>query len=417
MAKGLHFIYLYADSEGEWNCSQWRALTPSNAINAENEAGRTPHTAQLFHLPSALQWHNPQVQKKLGMGDVLVFQRNIITEDVHQAMAYWRTLGKLVVIDLDDHYPELPPSNPAHEYWTRNRHNIQPEPLKALEEGMRHGDFLISPSKVICKDWEYVVPGRWVPNWAQRKWYEGLTQKPVGAPDKVFGYKFEAPNKPPVPVAEDRPDSQGWIVLGWGGSISHVDSWLYSGVVEALDRLFEKHANVRLKFCGGESRLDYILNRWGDKVVRQQGVLAQDWPVVVTSFDIGLAPLDTRPLEPQWSETALVAAYDERRSWLKAIEYLGAGVPWVASDSHTYRDLAKWGTLVKNTPEAWFTTLDEKVTHIKQQKAQAWERRRWAMKHVMFEPQVNAYAQMFYQMLADKNARKGGRLPAVTYVG
>ena len=90
-----------------------RCLIPSNSINAEHEAGRTPHTAQLFQLASALNWNHPAVQKKIGAGDVLVFQRNAIMPEVWAAMAYWRALGKIVVIDLDDMYEGLPPSNPA----------------------------------------------------------------------------------------------------------------------------------------------------------------------------------------------------------------------------------------------------------------------------------------------------------------
>src|SRR3990167_8614019 len=88
MAKGLHLIYLYADSANEWNCSQWRALSPSDCINAEHAAGRTTMTAKLFYMPSALNWRHPEVTRKIGEGDVLIFQRNVIVQDVWQAMDY-----------------------------------------------------------------------------------------------------------------------------------------------------------------------------------------------------------------------------------------------------------------------------------------------------------------------------------------
>ena len=413
-APGLHIMHLYADSPSEWNCSQWRALTPADALNGEHEAGRTPHSAKLFYLPTALAWNDPQTQKLLGAADVLVFQRNVLVPEVWAAMDYWRALGKAIVVDLDDHYPDLPPSNPAHQYWIINRHGIEPEPVAALAEGLRHADALTSPSKVILADWAHVVRGYHLPNWTRRAWYAPLIQKPAGAPDVMFGYNEQ--DGQATLTGKTRDGSEGELIIGWGGSISHVDSWAYSGVIEALDRIFEKWPQARLKFCGHEQRLDYLFARWGaDRIIRQGGVQPEHWPYVLATFDVGIAPLDTRPLDPPWREGAPVASYDERRSWLKGVEYLSAGVPWVGSDSLTYADLRRWGSLVENTPDAWFAALDRKLTHLVAEKTLAWERRRWAMRKVTFEPNANAYGDTFGRILAEKQTKHGARLPGVRY--
>ncbi len=421
MAKGLHILYLYADGESEWNCSQWRALTPANAINSENAAGRTAHTAKLYHLGSAIDWRDPRVEQALGMANVMVFQRNVISPEVWQAMDYWRALGKLVLVDLDDHYPELPPSNPAHEYWTRNVLEMQPDPIARLEEGMRHADYLISPSKVILQDWASVVPGRWFPNWTQLPWYQSVQQKPLGAPDVIV--RSGAPSKdsggadvPATVQASERAGSAGEIIIGWGGSVSHVDSWVYSGIVDALDRIFREFPQVRLKFCGSERRLDLILDRWGDKVIRQPGVTAQDWPVVVSTFDIGVAPLDVRPLVPVWRAGAPEASYDERRSWLKGIEYLCAGVPWIGQRSATYADLSSRGTLVDATPDSWYEALSLKIRRLAEAKKLAADNRRWALKRLTFEANVNVYGEMLSSMFAERETARGAQLPGVIYV-
>jgi hypothetical protein len=398
------------------NCSQWRCLTPADAINGEHEAGRTPHTVKLFYLPSALDWNSIQVQRTLGLFDVLVFQRNVIVREAWEAMDYWRAIGKTVCIDADDHYGDLPPSNPAHQYWTRNTPGLDPDPVSALAEAMRHADAFTAPSKVLCADWSHLIKTYYVPNYTRRAWYAGLEQKPAGAADLVFGYAADAAGAPQLTHAA-RPGTDGLVYLGWGGSISHVDSWYYSGIVPALDRLFERHPHVRLKFCGHETRLDeLVFNRWGDRVVKQDGVKPEHWPLVVSSFDIGLAPLDTRPLDPPWRPGAPIASYDERRSWLKGIEYLTAGVPWVASESATYADLRRWGTLVANTPDAWFAALDDAVTRLAHHKAVAWDRRRWALKHVTMESQANAYGDVFGRIMAERGAAQGARLPGVRYV-
>lgn len=349
------------------------------------------------------------------MADVLSFQRNVLVPEVWEAMDYWRALGKAVVVDLDDHYPGLPPSNPAHAYWIRNLHNLDGDPVKGLEEGLRHADALTSPSKVILADWAHVVPGYWIPNYTRKSGYENLKQKPVGAVDIVFQYQKQADEQIQF-MGLERANSAGLITIGWGGSISHVDSWLYSGVIEALDRIFDKWPNVRLKYCGHEHRLDYVFDRWGDKLWRQDGVKAEHWPYVVSSFDIGIAPLDMRPQDPSWRDGGPIASYDDRRSWLKGIEYLCAGVPWVGSKSNTYADLARWGTLVDNTPDAWFRALDNKIEHIAAEKKLAEERRRWAMKKLTAEGNVNAIADAYGRIIAAKFTKAGQKLPGVTYV-
>ena len=350
------------------------------------------------------------------MYDVIVFQRNLIVPEVWSAMDYWRAIGRTVVADWDDHYPDLPPSNPAHEYWIRNRAEMKITPIEALAEGLSHADAYTSPSKVLIKDWEHIVPGYWIPNYTRRTWYENLQQKPIGGNDFQFEYRAQSKSEPPEFFGVSRPESAGERILGWGGSISHVDSWIYSGIVPALDLLFEKWPNLRLKFCGHEGRLDYIFQRWGERVIKQLGVKPEHWPQVVSTFDIGLAPLDTRPLDPPWRPGAPVASYDERRSWLKGIEYLSAGIPWIGSDSLTYTDLRRWGTLVKNTPEDWFAAIDKKLTYLEAEKKLAWERRRWALKHVTMEANVNSVADVYGRIIADKSTRIGARLPGITYI-
>ncbi len=361
-------------------------------------------------MPSALDWNNPRVQHELGLADILIFQRNAISPEVYNAMDYWRALGRAVAVDLDDSYPQLPPSNPAFHYWIRNRTDLPVEPVEALREGLKHADALTSPSKTLLGDWADVVPGYWIPNYARRLWYEPLRQKPVGACDIIVAH-----NEKGEAVATQRPGSENWVILGWGGSISHVDSWVYSGIIEALDDLFEKWPNLRLKFCGHEARLDYLFNRWGDRLIRQDGVRPENWPSVVSTFDIGLAPLDLRPIEP-FREGGPVASYDERRSWLKAVEYLCAGVPWVATQSRTYEALGRWGTLVENGKDAWYKALDHKITHLTAEKQLAWEKRRWAFKNLTAEARAGEIADIYGRIIAERMVKSGSRLPEVLYV-
>ena len=47
-----------------------------------------------------MDYHNPKVQQVFGKADAIIFQRNVLTRDVLNAMDYWRALGKIVTIDL-----------------------------------------------------------------------------------------------------------------------------------------------------------------------------------------------------------------------------------------------------------------------------------------------------------------------------
>ena len=379
-------------------------------------------------MPSALDFHHPSVQQILGKADVLSFQRNCITSDVWDAMKYWRALGKIVVVDLlDDGYDYLPPSNPAWQYWIANRGDLPIAPVESLAEGLRSADALTSPSKVLLADWEHIVPGFWIPNYPRGEWYAKANPKPVGAKDIVFGYR-EIENEGVKGINFEGhfvEGTEGLIYLGWGGSISHVDSWIYSGAIEALDKIFEKHPNVRLKFCGHETRLDYIINRWGDKVVRQSGVKPEHWPFVVSTFDLGLAPLDMRPVPEEMGHgknpKQRKYSYDERRSWLKGVEYLCAGVPWLGTRSATYNELSRHGTIVENENDLsqdertanWYKALDLAITNIIARKTLASEKKKWALKKWSMEANVQQYAETFERIGNVKKAKGSGSLPNI----
>jgi len=406
--------------------TEWRAKIPSDSLNAEHEAGRTPHTAQLVYLPTALDFNHPKVHQILGKADVLVFQRNALSPDVWAAMDYWRTLGKIVTLDADDHYYCLPPSNPAWAYWIANKGNMPMYPPDALMEGLRHVDAFTSPSKVMIKDVEHIAPGFWLPNWPRRMWYEKCVPKPLGSPDIAFSYSADPQNAQQMLFnGQFREGSEEWIVLGWGGSISHVDSWVYSGAIEALDVMFEKYPNLRLKFCGYEQRLDYLLNRWGDRVIRQIGVKPEHWPFVVSTFDIGLAPLDMRVVpsntgkegETMWEGGTY--SYDERRSWLKGIEYMAAGVPWLATRSTTYEGIARHGTMVENAmddpkvrTENWTKALDSAIQNLPARKILAMEKKKWALRKMCMEARVNEYVET-YERIGNLKQTRRGTLPGV----
>ena len=158
----------------------------------------------MFALKSALDWAHPTVQEKLGWADVILFQRNVLFDGCWNAMAYWRTLGKIILVDLDDGYSCIPPSNPAFPHWILNSIGLDPIPVKALEEGLRHADALIAPNHVILEDWKHVVRGYFWPNYPSVKDYQDRLPREISALDLVFSYppdlqRFHAAGDPDSP--------------------------------------------------------------------------------------------------------------------------------------------------------------------------------------------------------------------------
>jgi glycosyltransferase involved in cell wall biosynthesis len=418
-AGGLHIVYLYADSAEEWNCSEWRCHLLANAINAKHEANPRgfPHTANLYSLRTSLAIHHPSVQSKIGVADIIVFQRDVIAPEVSDALEYWRAIGKTVVVDLDDHYPGIPPSNPAHPFWIANAFGLEPPPVERMIEGLKHADALIAPSHVILKDWAHILPGYYWPNYPAMALYQDAEPKPLGAPDMVVDYDPASTEKPLLRV-RPRKDTDGKVCIGWGGSISHMDSFLYSNVVPAIRRVLTDRPNVFFKFCGGETRLDWLLKEIPEgQFMRHGGVMAAHWPLVLSTFDIGIAPLDMRPTETFNGGDNPGKSYDERRSWLKLVEYICAGVPFVATNGAPYHDLGGYGKLVENTEQAWYEALISRVDCLAHFKTEARERRLWALKHMTIEANAERLIDLYSRIQADQQTRRlNARLPETIYV-
>lgn len=377
----MNFVFCFADSKTEWNTSEWRSRIPSDGINTHPS-----HESRCIPIGDFANYGHPSIQSIVGRADVIIVQRNLLTADIWEACDYWRGIGKTVVADLDDDYPHLLPQNPAFRFWIMDHNELKEKtgytPIEALTEGFKHVDALVSPNELILEDWADVVPGYWVPNYARSEWYKGIKQKPIG--DE--------------------------IIIGWGGSISHWDGFWFSGLREAVPTILEKYPNVTWKICGGDVRVKTLFDelapgRWID----QDGVPPNDWPKQVASFDIGIAPL-CGPGSEQGER------YDLRRSWLKAVEYLLTGVPWMASEGIVYEKLDdKGGHLIENTPESWTEALCDIIDNLGIYKKRSKKLMPWARKTLLMEHNVNEYVAVFERINTERNATRLVRLPNVLY--
>lgn len=399
--KGFNILYVFADLKHEWNCSQWRMLSPSDAINRYAEAHPDEGwSAKLMHwtgFVASIPGPNYQraMQKWPGRADLIIFQRNVIREECINAIDYWRFMGKAVVIDLDDEYKSLPYSNPARRFWFENEEIVaagqdEPDPnhhINLLTEGVRRSNGLIAPNRNLLEAWAAETRGHgyYLQNYAERGWWVDLPERAALKAEQGLTDK---------------------VVIGWGGSMSHYDSFVGSGVLEAARRLTIKHPNLLWLICGGDTRPLKLLDVPAHNKAHQQGVPPSDWPKIVKMFDIGIAPLSG------W--------YDQNRSWIKGIEYSLAGVPWVGTQggrNGTYSDIQ--GPLIFNGVEQWESALGNLIVNLEAAQAQANALIPHAQQQFIADNNIEVYRRVYGKIIqdaAEQNRATVSMLPGVTHV-
>ena len=340
-------------------------MAVSNAVNklAQTDESYKDWSCRLVHTSGFINYLNPAIQDILGPADIITVQRNIVTEEVINAIKYWQGLGKPVVADLDDAYTILPWANPAHTFWIDDPHAI--DPLATLERGLQTCGYLTSPNRLILQDWAHVARGYYLPNYAQGEWWTDLEDRAT---------------------MQAKSNWQDRIVIGWGGSVSHYDSWWGSGIFEAAKHITKHYPEVLWLICGNDPRLYSQLPVHRDNKHWQHGVEPSQWPQIIKTFDIGVAPL--------------YGPYDQRRSWIKTLEYGLAGVPWVATEGEPYRDHTGLGTLIKNDPLTWERGIEQLIANLPTAQDLAAQRvelyRQW-----LIEQQVATYGKVFGQIQQD----------------
>lgn len=367
----MRVIYVFADSASEWNCSEWRCKAFSDAFNRVNVGVE----AKLIHVSGFLEYLASPLQAWIGPADLIIFQRNAVSQEALDAIEYWQGMGKPVVLDLDDAYHILPWSNPAHQYW----HVEDTQSLYWLERALWVSDGLIAPNPLLLQDWAHVCPGFLIPNFARREWWRPL---------------------PSREEAKGRLSLAGRIVIGWGGSVSHYDAWWGSGLREAARWLARDYPKITFLIAGNDPRIADSLPVPPSQKVALRGVPPEDWPKIVASFDIGVAPL--------------FGPYDQRRSWIKGMEYSLAGVPWVATDGVPYAGLRAWGRLIRNSEQEWYMALADLIDRLEEAQAEA-EARKEEAETLFIDRRLGEVRRIYEEIVERKRSR--GRLPGVAYVG
>ncbi|MEI7989736.1 MAG: glycosyltransferase [Chloroflexota bacterium] len=330
----MRIVYIYSDNPLEWNSSEWRCAVPARALNRSGV-----HIARLLSKNDFIK-NTSKVQDACRLADVLMIERSLYGPML-SAIQHWKAQDKVVIADFDDAYHIITQDNVSYPFWKENkairiddngietRETIDPPPLTQFKWGLRLVHAATVPSKRLADDWQEYTEMIYLPNYIDLQ-------------------KYQLANSPPT--------HEG-IVIGWGGSVSHLPSFEKSGVIPALQNVCRARPHVKVMICGNDNRIINALGLAKENIVSRPWVPHSQWPNHLAEYDIGLAPL--------------FGPYDDRRSWIKVLEYMVMKIPWIASESPAYNDLRVYGWLVKNNPGAWERVLLDMVDHIEDYKAEA----------------------------------------------
>ncbi len=282
MAKITYIVEQYGA------CAWYRCHTPGMALH---ERG---HDVELGHAPA---------DGRLAETDVYVFQRPSRPASL-ELIRVANERGGMTVVEMDDDYWNLHPSNPAYGAWKDT------PAVKVLEECTRLAQVVTVSTKELAE----VI-------------------RPVNRNVRVLENVLPTQHWPDAPKPVSR---EGQVVVGWAGGHAHYpDLQLLSGTVESL---LARYENLVVAVAGMEK----VPFRPHERLRFFKATKIEEYPQLLSRFDIGLAPVvDSR--------------FNRCKSDLKFVEYSMIGIPSVASRIATYERTVTHGEngFLARNPKDW----------------------------------------------------------------
>jgi glycosyltransferase involved in cell wall biosynthesis len=236
--------------------------------------------------------------------DVLVIQRPMHS-DWLTSIPMYQAQGVAVVVELDDDFTQLPKGHPSRAGSAGrtspkvNRRNLR----RACELA----DLVTCTTPAIA---DRYAPGR-----------------SVVIPNCV----------PASYLTYERPERDDGVRVGWTGStVTHVDDLRAAG-----DGIAAALAGRPFHVVGTGHGVTDQLGLAPDQVVPTGWVEIGDYPTAYAGLDVAVVPLADNE-------------FNRAKSWLKGIEAAALGVPFVASATEPYAELASLGAgMLARTADEW----------------------------------------------------------------
>ena len=227
----------------------------------------------------------------LPYADIVVMLRHFSREAL-ELMRAAKSANKLVVYDIDDALWDLDPTNPAYQFYSR------PSIRQGIEACIRAADVVTTTTEPLAKK------------------LRGLNRRVIVLPNMLPAEVW--------PFSGAKPQNDEHVIVGWGGGPTHYADLEIIRDVGA--EILDAYSNVWLA-CAGLNPTPFAPH---PRLALIPPVPIEEYSSVLSSFDIGLAPL-------------VDSAFNRSKSDLKALEYSMVGIPVVASNVEAYKSFVKDG--------------------------------------------------------------------------
>jgi hypothetical protein len=254
----------------------------------------------------------------------IVFFKLIMSRDALEAMPLAQAMGQKIVVDVDDWFEGLHPSNKAYEStdpkkYPDNNRDIYAQIIMQADAVITSTNFLFD-------------------FYSQKRKNVFLVKNGIDIDPKNTRWKKRIPRH-----LNQRTN------VGWVGATP----WR-SGDLEVMAPFFGDWLNTR--------KANFIhsghTNNGAPTAASQLGINERavktfplvpiyDYPYLFSKIDVGIVPLNN-------------VAFNHAKSYIKGLEYAAAGIPFISSYSPEYQELSDFGIgRIAKTQDDWIYHLDE----------------------------------------------------------
>jgi glycosyltransferase involved in cell wall biosynthesis len=278
-------IFLPADFAG---CGQFRMIQPAKDLKQMNTEDLE---FELVHDKVSNNTNFGTLVSLLKDYDAVVFQR-VASPKILGIMKEVKKMGKKVYMDIDDALLHVSKSNPAYRVW-----NPKSDAWTTLKEALKLCDKIFFSTPQLSE--VYAIGNCAV-------FFNGLNlQDPIYLPER---------NR-----YNDMPRNRK--IIGWAGSSSHLES--LREITKPIKKLISQRDDVSFALCSNPEFLQ-LFDIPKDRKLYVQHKPFEEWPPVMSMFDVSLAPIVT-------------GIFNSCKSELKVLEAGVWGVPSVCTMEAPYK--------------------------------------------------------------------------------
>ncbi len=248
----------------------------------------------------------------------------IFTQRLHEPgvsevwQRHLRTITRAkLVMDIDDDFLSLTPDNPVYPMWN------DLDRRRRLRDNLRCADAITVTNHALAARISRLAP------------HARVSIHPNSLPGALRAV--------PSPATTSH-GSQVWV--GWAGSATHARD--VGQLAYPLREVLHQFRHVRFISVGGTYPSfppETVVLDWEDDY--------DAYMRTISSFDIGLAPLR-------------VSRFNDCKSDIKILEYMGLGIPWIASNTGPYaqhKSLHNVAGILVNSLNEWCDALEKLIAN------------------------------------------------------